>query len=66
MSHFTAVLLVERVTEAIEPKVDQYGKTTNPGTPRKASEVTKIVVRADTMEKLKQKITAHTDLIEEN
>jgi hypothetical protein len=65
MSHFTAVLLVERVTEAIE-QVDQYGKTTNPGTPRKASEVTKIVVRADTMEKLKQKITAHTDLIEEN
>lgn len=64
--HYTAVVEVNRVTEAVEPKINDYGKTTSAGAPSKVDEVTRIVLRASSVEALKAKIAAHVELIEES
>lgn len=61
--HFTVTIEINQVTEAEDPKVDGYGKTTA-GTPRKVAEVTRLVLRAPTIEALKKKVTAHVELVE--
>jgi hypothetical protein len=59
-THFTAVLEVHRVD--IEPEGKDYS-TVIPEK-RTTAEVTKIVCRADNLEKLRAKLAAYTDLIE--
>lgn len=65
MSHFTAVIEVHEVDEGEEPKVDQYNSAKLiPGRPRIVKDVARIVVRADDLDRLKEKIAAHADLID--
>lgn len=58
--HYTAVLDIQEVEHTAPSK--NYGETV-PGQ-RNVSDVTKIVVRADSLESLRAKLTAHVALIE--
>jgi hypothetical protein len=60
--HFTATIEVHEVnnTEAV---TSRYPEQCKPGS-RDVHDVTRIVLRADTLEKLQAKLTAHVALIE--
>lgn len=64
-THFTAVIEVHKVvnTEAVT-----HYRTPSENKPavRETAEVARIVVRADSIEKLQSKLTAHVALIEES
>lgn len=58
--HYTAVLDIQEVEN--KPATKEYNKEIPPQ--RIVSDVTKIAVRADTLESLQKKLTAHVALIE--
>lgn len=61
-AHFTAMLEVQRVTQAPDPSYT----TRNPASKgeREVAEVARIVVRADTLDALRGKLAAHVALID--
>lgn len=62
--HFTATI---EVNKTVGPQQAKNTRGYNEGEPtkRKVTEVARIVVRADKLEKLQEKIKAHVDLIDE-
>lgn len=62
--HYTAVIEVTKTTEPHQPKNDR-GYPEGQVTSREVDQVSKFVIRADNLETLKNRITAHTALIEE-
>ncbi|UIW13235.1 hypothetical protein SEA_WARDA_53 [Arthrobacter phage Warda] len=60
-THFTAVVEIHKTTTT--PGRTDYGKTTPDS--REVAEVAKLVIRAATIESLRDKIAAHAALIEE-
>lgn len=64
MTHYTAVIEVNKVDESTEPELDSYGKVKTPGRKRTSADVARIVVRADNLVKLREKIAAHVELID--
>lgn len=58
--HFTAILQIEKVTVVTDSAVQSDIKVR-----REPKEVAKIVVRAKTLEALKEKAAKHIDLVEE-
>lgn len=63
-AHYTAVIDITKTTEPYQPKNDR-GYPEGHMTDRSVDQVTKLVLRADDLEALKTRITAHTALIEE-
>lgn len=61
-AHFTAVLEIHKTTTTA-PSTERYAKAEQPS--RDVSEVAKLVIRAGTIEALRDKIAAHAALIEE-
>lgn len=61
-THFTATIEVHKVnhTDAV---VSRYAEQSKPAH-RDVQEVARVVLRADTLEKLQAKLTAHVALIE--
>lgn len=62
--HYTAVIDITKTTEPYQPK-NSRGYDEGQITDRAVDQVTKLVLRADDLETLKNRITAHTALIEE-
>jgi len=60
MKHYTALIEVSMTTQS-EGTTDHYGKTT-PAT-REVTDVTKLVIRSETLEGLVKKIMGHTKLM---
>lgn len=65
-THYTAVIEVNRVREATEAEIDQYGKTRTPAQPKEVGEISRLVLRSGTLQGLKDKIAAHVALLEED
>lgn len=63
-THFTAVIEVHKVVNQ-EAVNHRYAEQSKPAL-RETAEVARIVVRADSIEKLQSKLTAHVALIEES
>jgi hypothetical protein len=61
--HYTAVLEVNKV-DAVDEARDRYGNLTT-SAKRDVSEVGRVVVRADSLEMLVEKIKAHASLLAE-
>lgn len=62
--HFTATVEVNKTVGPQQPK-NTRGYAEGEPTKRKVTEVARITVRADTLEKLQEKIKGHVDLIDE-
>ncbi len=65
--HYTAVIEIHRVTEAHSIEgTSNYNRGAKIEVPRETKEVTRLVIRAGSIEKLVEKATAHLELVEEN
>jgi len=62
-THFTATIEVNEVTHTEARNVHNRPSDSTPAS-RVVQDVTRIVLRADTLEKLQAKLTAHVALIE--
>lgn len=65
-NHYTAVLEVTKVTEPFIEKKNQGSYNAEEiSHPREAREIAKVVIRADTLKNLKERVTAHVELVAE-
>jgi hypothetical protein len=62
-THFTAVVEIHKRTKT-EEKKDQYNRVETIGEDSK-KEITRIIVRANTLESLLVKVKSHVDLVSE-
>ncbi len=62
--HYTAVIEVTKTTDSYQPKNPRGYNEGNP-TERKTKEVARLVVRDDDLERLKQKLAKHIELIDD-
>lgn len=63
--HYTAVIEVHKVIGAYQPR-NERDYPTGVEVGRQTTEVARIVVRSSDLDALKEKIAAHTELIEED
>lgn len=64
--HYTAIVEIVKVTGAEEPTPNSRGYIPNKESkPKQSKEIAKVIVRATTIEKLKEKLKGHIDLVEE-
>ncbi len=63
--HYTAVVEITSTEEAVIPATGPNRGLVEPSKERKVVEVAKVILRAKTLDKLIEKVTAHVGLVEE-